>query len=581
MKVSQKGLLLSENALTVLKKRYLKKNKEGRIIETPFEMFKRVARNIASADLIYDKGANIKKREEEFLAIMVNLEFLPNSPALMNAGRELQQLAACFVLPVEDSLSSIFDTIKHTALIHQSGGGTGFSFSKLRPANDRVLSTSGIASGPVSFMKVFNMATEVIKQGGTRRGANMGILRVDHPDIIDFVRAKDDPKELTNFNISVGVTDEFMNAVETGRVYYLINPRDKKKVKRLSAVKVFDIIVVSAWRSGEPGIIFLDRINKDNPTPDIGEIEATNPCGEQPLLPFESCNLGSINLSKMVIKKYRGCEIDYKRLEEVIRIGVRFLDNIIDVNRYPLPEIERITKGNRKIGLGVMGFADMLIKLGIPYDSEEAIDQADRVMGFIRRISDEVSSEIARERGPYPHFFQVRNKKRGSQAMRNAARTTVAPTGTLSIIANCSSGIEPLYGIAYVRTVMNDIRLFEVNPIFLEMAKERSFYSKGLIGLLSKQESIRELEDIPEDIRRLFVTSHDISPEFHVRMQAAFQRHTDNAVSKTINFPNIAARGDIKRAFLLAYKEGCKGITIYRSGAREKQVLACKNIQYC
>lgn len=581
MKTREKELILSKNALTVLKKRYLKKNKEGRIIETPFEMFKRVARNIASADLIYDKGANIKKREEEFLAIMVNLEFLPNSPALMNAGRELQQLAACFVLPVEDSLSSIFDTIKHTALIHRSGGGTGFSFSKLRPANDRVLSTSGIASGPVSFMKVFNMATEVIKQGGTRRGANMGILRVDHPDIIDFVRAKDDPKELTNFNISVGVTDEFMNAVETGRGYYLINPRDKKKVKRLSAVKVFDIIVGSAWRSGEPGIIFLDRINKDNPTPDIGEIEATNPCGEQPLLPFESCNLGSINLSKMVINKHRGFEIDYKRLEEVIRIGVRFLDNIIDVNRYPLPEIERITKGNRKIGLGVMGFADMLIKLGIPYDSEDAIDQADRVMGFIRRISDEISSEIAKERGPYPHFFQVRNKKRGSQAMRNATRTTVAPTGTLSIIANCSSGIEPLYGIAYVRTVMDGIRLLEVNPIFLEMAKERSFYSKGLIGLLSKQESIRELEDIPEDIRRLFVTSHDISPEFHVRMQAAFQRHTDNAVSKTINFPNNAGRGDIKRAFLLAYKEGCKGITIYRSGAREKQVLACKGIQYC
>lgn len=581
MKVSSKDLLLSKNALTVLKKRYLKKNKEGRIIETPFEMFKRVARNIASADLIYDKGANIKKREEEFLAIMVNLEFLPNSPALMNAGRELQQLAACFVLPVEDSLSSIFDTIKHTALIHQSGGGTGFSFSKLRPANDRVLSTSGIASGPVSFMKVFNMATEVIKQGGTRRGANMGILRVDHPDIIDFVRAKDDPKELTNFNISVGVTDEFMNAVETGSGYYLINPRDKKKVKRLSAVKVFDIIIRSAWRSGEPGIIFLDRINKDNPTPDIGEIEATNPCGEQPLLPFESCNLGSINLAKMVIKKHRACEVDYKRLEEVVRIGVRFLDNIIDVNRYPLPEIERITKGNRKIGLGVMGFADMLIKLGIPYDSEEAIDQADRVMGFIRGISDEISSEIARERGPYLHFFQARNKKRGSQAMRNATRTTVAPTGTLSIIANCSSGIEPLYGIAYVRTVMNDIRLFEVNPVFLEMAKERSFYSKGLIELLSKRESIRELEDIPEDIRRLFVTSHDISPEFHVRMQAAFQRHTDNAVSKTINFPNIAARGDIKRAFLLAYKEGCKGITIYRSGARERQVLACKGIQYC
>lgn len=581
MKVRSKDLLLSANALTVLKKRYLKKDKEGRIIETPFEMFKRVARNIASADLIYDKGANIKKREEEFLAIMVNLEFLPNSPALMNAGRELQQLAACFVLPVEDSLSSIFDTIKHTALIHQSGGGTGFSFSKLRPANDRVLSTSGIASGPVSFMKVFNMATEVIKQGGTRRGANMGILRVDHPDIIDFVRAKDDPRELTNFNISVGVTDEFMNAVKTGRGYYLINPRDKKKVKRLSAVKVFDLIVGSAWRSGEPGIIFLDRINKDNPTADIGEIEATNPCGEQPLLPFESCNLGSINLSKMVIKKNRGCEVDYKRLEEVVRIGVRFLDNIIDVNRYPLPEIERITKGNRKIGLGVMGFADMLIKLGIPYDSEEAIDQADRVMGFIRRISDETSSEIARERGPYQNFFRVMDKKRGSQAMRNATRTTVAPTGTLSIIANCSSGIEPLYGIAYVRTVMNDIRLFEVHPIFLDMAKERSFYSKGLIGRLSKRESIRELEDISEDIRRLFVTSHDISPEFHVRMQAAFQRHTDNAVSKTINFPNIAAREDIKRAFLLAYKEGCKGITIYRSGAREKQVLSCKGIQYC
>lgn len=581
MKVRSKDLLLSENALTVLRKRYLKKDEGGRIIETPFEMLKRVAKNIASADLLYDQGADIKKREEEFLGLMVNLEFLPNSPALMNAGRELQQLAACFVLPVEDSLSSIFDAIKHTALIHQSGGGTGFSFSRLRPTNDRVLSTSGIASGPVSFMKVFNMATEVIKQGGTRRGANMGILRIDHPDILDFIMAKDDPKELTNFNISVGVTDEFMKSVEVNREYYLTNPRDKKKVRRLSAARVFDLIVESAWRSGEPGILFLDRINKDNPTPDIGDIEATNPCGEQPLLPYEACNLGSVDLSKMVIKKKGSAEIDYERLERVIKIGVRFLDNIIDVNRYPLPQIERITKGNRKIGLGVMGFADMLIKLGIPYDSNEAINQADRIMRFIRKIADGTSYEIAKERGPYPNFYQVRSKKTGNMAMRNATRTTVAPTGTLSIIANCSSGIEPLYGISYVRTVMDDIKLFEVNPFFIEIAKEQSFYSKELIDSLANRESIQEIEDIPGAIRRLFVTSHDISPEFHVRMQAAFQRHVDNAVSKTVNFPNNAIIKDVKRAFLLAYKEGCKGITIYRSGIRKKQVLSCQNIQYC
>lgn len=581
MKVRSKDLLLSENALIVLKKRYLKKDEGGRVIEIPFDMFKRVANNIASADILYDQRADVKKREEEFLGLMVSLKFLPNSPTLMNAGRELQQLAACFVLPIEDSLSSIFDTVKHTAIIHQSGGGTGFSFGRLRPVNDRVLSTSGIASGPVSFMKVFNMATEVIKQGGTRRGANMGILRVDHPDILDFITVKQDPKELTNFNISVGVTDAFMKAVEANKAYYLINPRDKKKIRRLSAAKVFDLIVESAWRSGEPGILFLDRINKDNPTPELGEIEATNPCGEQPLLPYEACNLGSINLAKMVVKRDRGAEVDFKRLEEAIKIGVRFLDNIIDVNKYPLPQIERITKGNRKIGLGVMGFADMLIKLDIPYDSDEAVDQAERLMRFVRKIADETSSDIAKERGPYPNFYRVKDRKKGGPILRNATRTTIAPTGTLSIIANCSSGIEPIYGVSYVRTVMDDLKLLEVNPIFIEMAKEKSFYSKELIDSLANRESIQEIDEIPLSVRRLFVTAHDISPEFHVKMQAAFQRHVDNAVSKTVNFPNNATIKDVRRVFLLAYKEGCKGITIYRGGTRKNQVLACQNIHYC
>jgi ribonucleoside-diphosphate reductase alpha chain len=576
-----KNLHLSKNALTVLQKRYLKKDSRGRVVETPLAMFERVAANIASAELFYNRRADVKAAQQAFLRMMTELEFLPNSPALMNAGRELQQLSACFVLPVEDSLNSIFEAVKQTALIHQSGGGTGFSFSCLRPCNDRVLSTSGIASGPVSFMQVFNMATEVIKQGGTRRGANMGILRVDHPDIVEFITVKEDPLELTNFNLSVAVTDEFMRAVKSGKDFPLVNPRTGRPVKRVSASRIFDLMVESAWKSGEPGILFLDRINRDNPTPRIGSIEATNPCGEQPLLPYESCNLGSINLAPLVTRKGIKAVLHKQRLAELIRLGVRFLDNVIDMNRYPIPQIEQITKGNRKIGLGIMGFADLLIELGIPYESQEALDTARQIMKSIQQMAWEASEELAKERGVFPNFGgSVFDRPRGKRP-RNATTTTIAPTGTLSIIAHCSSGIEPLYAISYVRTAMDQVRLLETHPLFLKMAKHYKFWNPKVIKAITASESIQDIQEIPEEIRKLFVTAHDISHEFHARIQAAFQQYTDNAVSKTVNFPKTATPHDIKKVFLLAYHEGCKGITIYRSGSRERQVLSCTDSQYC
>ena len=575
------SLHLSKNALIVLRKRYLKKDSRGRVAETPMEMFARVAGNIASADLLYNPRTDVESTRQAFLRIMTQLEFLPNSPTLMNAGRETQQLSACFVLPVEDSLVSIFEAVKQTALIHQSGGGTGFSFSRLRPRNDRVLSTSGIASGPVSFMRVFNMATEVIKQGGTRRGANMGILRVDHPDIVEFIKVKQNSFELTNFNLSVAVTDEFMRAVESGKDYALINPRTGQQVKRVRASKLFDLIVESAWRSGEPGLIFLDRINRDNPTPRLGAIEATNPCGEQPLLPYESCNLGSINLARLLDRKGKKVVLDEKKLAEVIRLGIRFLDNVIDLNHYPLPPIEQITKGNRKIGLGVMGFADLLIEMGIPYESQEALDMAERIMKFIQQRAWEHSEELAKERGVFPNFAGSVFDRPGGRHPRNATTTTIAPTGTLSIIAHCSSGIEPLYAVSYVRTAMDKVRLIETHPLFLKMAKRYKFWNRKVIKAITASESIQEIREIPKDIRELFVTAHDIHPEFHARMQAAFQRYTDNAVSKTVNFPTTAKPQDVRSAFLLAYREGCKGITIYRSGSREHQILACTDPQYC
>ncbi len=575
------NLHLTDNALVVIEKRYLKKDREGRVIETPEEMFHRVAKNIASADLIYNPKAIASAAEEEFYEIMTNMEFLPNSPTLMNAGRELQQLAACFVLPIDDSLDSIFEAVKDTAIIHQSGGGTGFSFSRLRPKNDRVSTTSGVASGPVSFMKVFNTATEVIKQGGARRGANMGILRVDHPDILEFIRAKEEPREFTNFNLSVGITDEFMNACESNSEYNLINPRNNKIAGILKASDIFDAIVDAAWRNGEPGVIFLDTINRANPTPHLGMIEATNPCGEQPLLPYESCNLGSINLTRMLKEKNNGYEIDYSRLERTIKIAVHFLDNVIDVNRYPLPQIERLTKGNRKIGLGVMGFADMLLLLNIPYDSQNALNIGEGLMKFISEKAKEGSMELAEERGDFPNYKGSIYDKSGI-AMRNATATTIAPTGTLSIIANCSSGIEPLYGITYTRKILDDVELRIVNPYFEEAARKKGFYSKKLIDSIKAFGSIREMPDVPDDVKSLFVTAHDIKPEGHVRMQAVFQKYTDNAVSKTVNFHEDAEKGDVEKVFLLAYRLGCKGVTVYRSGSRERQVLSCRNnVQYC
>ena len=592
---------LTQNALVVLQRRYLKKDEKGKVIETPEEMFRRVSQNIAAAETLYNPRADVKKIEDDFFEAMANLEFLPNSPTLMNAGRRLQQLAACFVLPVEDSLDSIFDAVKETAIIHQSGGGTGFSFSRLRPKEDIVGSTSGAASGPVSFMKVFNTATEVIKQGGTRRGANMGVLRVDHPDIAEFITVKNNPGELTNFNISVAVTDAFMEAMEKGKEYPLINPRTGEVIKYANAREVFDLIMESAWLNGEPGILFIDRINKANPTPHLGEMEATNPCGEQPLLPYEPCNLGSINLLKMVKEQGSGVrgqgsgktitstfslqpsayEIDWDRLGRTVRMAVRFLDNVIDMNKYPLPAIERMAKGNRKIGLGVMGFADMLIKMRVPYDSDRALRIGEGLMQFIKGAAWETSRELAQERGVFQNIKGSIFDAAGIKPVRNATTTTIAPTGTLSIITGCSSGIEPVYSMSYTRQVLNGLQLPELHPLLPEIAKEEGFYSDELMDYIAKGSSLNGRKDVPEHIKKFFITALQIPPEGHVKMQAAFQKHTDNAVSKTINFPQDAKPADIKNAYLLAYQLGCKGITVYRSGTRAEQVLTCKSTLYC
>jgi len=563
--------VLSPNSYKVLEKRYMRKDAEGRVIETPEELFRRVAHNIANADLTYDPNADVKKLEDEFYAIISNLEFLPNSPTLMNAGRELQQLSACFVLPVEDSMESIFEAIKNTALIHRSGGGTGFSFSKLRPKNSMVKTTGGIASGPVSFMKVFDAATHAVKQGGTRRGANMGILRIDHPDILEFITCKESDKEITNFNISVALTEDFMKKVEHDEYYDLITPHTKKVVSQLRAREVFNTIVKMAWKNGEPGIIFIDRINKSNPTPKLGQIESTNPCGEQPLLPYESCNLGSMNLSKMVKRVDERYEINWEKLGKTVHLAVHFLDNVIDMNKFPLRQIEDMTEANRKIGLGVMGFAEMLIRLGIPYNSEEAIQTAEKVMSFILEEAKRESQALAVKRGPFPNFensFYV-----GEPKLRNATLTTIAPTGTLSIIANTSSGIEPLFAISYYREVMDKTKLVEVNKIFEEVSKQRGFYSEKLMEKIAEKGGVHDIEEVPEDIRRVFVTAHDIVPIWHVRMQAAFQKYTDNAVSKTVNFTYEATPEDVREVYLLAYKMGCKGVTLYRDRSREEQVL--------
>jgi ribonucleoside-diphosphate reductase alpha chain len=562
-------ILLSPNARKVLERRYLLKDEQGRIVESPRGLFQRVARAVAEADLLYGKGTNLKELEQELFDLMVNLDFLPNSPTLMNAGTEIGQLSACFVLPIGDSIREIFGTVQNMALIHQSGGGTGFSFSRLRPKDDVVKSTGGIASGPVSFMRVYDEATEIIKQGGRRRGANMGILRVDHPDIVDFIRAKERGGFLTNFNISVNATDQFMESVKADGKYDLINPRTGKVVKTLRAKQVFNRAVKSAWKTGDPGFIFIDEINRHNPTPDLGEMESTNPCGEQPLLPYESCNLGSINLSKMV----QDGTIDWEKLKRTVHLGIHFLDNIIDVNKFPLPEIEAITKGNRKIGLGVMGFAEMLIQLGISYASDEALEVAERVMEFIQREAIEKSMDLANQRGSFPNFRGSLWEKKGYQSMRNATLITVAPTGTISIVADTSSGIEPLFAISFYRDILEGTRLLEVNRLFQSMAEDEGIASQELMEKVALKGSIQDVPSMPENLRRIFLTALDIPFEWHIKMQAAFQKYTDNAVSKTINLPRETTVEDVANAYLMAYERKCKGITIFRYGSKQHQVL--------
>jgi len=568
------GPVLSGNAKRVLERRYLKKDADGKVIETPETMFRRVARHIAKAEEKYGDAAQVARMQQLFYRMMTDFTFLPNSPTMMNAGRRLGQLAACFVLPVEDSLDGIFSALKNAALIHKSGGGTGFSFSRLRPKESRVGSTGGVASGPVSFMKIFNTATEQVKQGGTRRGANMAILRVDHPDILDFIKCKQVNHELNNFNISVGVTDNFMEAVAAGEKYDLIDPKDDLKVGELNASEVYLKLVHQAWENGDPGIIFIDRLNQNNPTPAIGGIESTNPCGEQPLLPFEACNLGSINLAKFVATDNEKAVIDYDRLRDQVWLAIRFLDNTIDMSNYPLPEIKSMVKGNRKIGLGIMGFADMLYQLHIPYNSKEALILAEEIMRFIQEESHAASKHLAQKRGVFNNFDKSVFKDRKDCRYRNATVTTIAPTGTLSIIAGCSSGIEPLFALSFVRKVMDNDELMEVNPYFERIAKEKGFFSRELMRQIARKGSIADIETIPEDVRKVFATAHDVSPEWHVRMQAAFQKHTDNAVSKTVNLPHDATQDDVLKVYNLAYQLGCKGITIYRDGSKENQVLS-------
>lgn len=596
-----KELSLSENSIKVLEKRYLKRDKDGNCTETPADMFRRVANSIAKAELSYGKSQNdVDELTEKFYEFITNRYFLPNSPTLMNAGRELGQLSACFVLPVEDSLEGIFESIKNQAIIHKSGGGTGFSFSRLRPKNDVVRSTMGVSSGPVSFMEVFNAATEAVKQGGTRRGANMGILRVDHPDVLDFIECKSDNNKLNNFNISVAITDKFMEALKNGTDYDLINPKTKQPVGRLDARKVFDLIVDGAWRNGEPGIVFIDKMNADNPTPLIGEIESTNPCGEVPLLPYEACNLGSINLGLMLKDGANGLEIDWEKLASVTRLSIHFLDNVITVNNYPLPVIADMVQNNRKIGLGVMGWADMLMSLGLSYNSKEGTELASQIMEFIDYHSKVESIELAKSRGSFNNFagsvYDNQNfltkKYTGKSAgiisdsewadldaqikefgIRNSTTTCIAPTGTISMIASASGGVEPLFGLVFFRNIMDGTEMLEVNPIFEQYAKDKGFYSEDLMKQIAQDGTIAHVDGISDEIKNIFATAHDVTPEWHVLMQAAFQLHTDNAVSKTVNFQENATRKDIEKAYILAFENNLKGITVYRNNSRTFQPM--------
>lgn len=601
MSSADNKIILTRNALKVLEKRYLKRDKNGNCIETPQDMFRRVADTIASGDLEFGKTSkDVQNLSDRFYNAITHRYFMPNSPTLMNAGRDLGQLAACFVLPIDDSLESIFETIKNTALIHQSGGGTGFSFSRLRPKNSVVRSTMGVSSGPVSFMEVFNAATEAVKQGGTRRGANMGILRVDHPDIIEFINCKSDNNKLNNFNISVAITDKFMEAYLNGKDYDLINPQNNEAVGRMDAGAVFDLIIDSAWKNGEPGIVFIDKMNKDNPTPQIGKIESTNPCGEVPLLPYEACNLGSINLGLMVKEQDGEFVVDWDLLENTVRTAMRFLDNVIVVNNYPLPQISEMVQNNRKIGLGVMGWADMLMQMGIAYNSEEGTSLATDVMSFIDYVSKTESVELAKERGCFNNFkgsvyedsnylskkfagktSQKVNDKMWAQldkdvqkyGLRNATTTCIAPTGTISMIAGASGGIEPLFGLVFSRLIMDGTELLEVNPVFEKYMKTHGLYTENLMNKIAKCGSVAHIEELPDEVKRIFVTAHDISPYWHVKMQAAFQQFTDNAVSKTVNFIESATREDIKKTYILAYKNNLKGITVYRNNSRHFQPM--------
>jgi len=560
---------LSENARLVLTKRYLKKDDHGEPIEAPEDMFRRVAANIAQAEMTWGSTRETHIAEEEFYGMMARLEFLPNSPTLMNAGRRLQQLAACFVLPVPDDIEKIFDAIKYAAIIHKSGGGTGFSFSRIRPAGDLVESSRGKASGPISFMKVFNYATGAINQGGFRRGANMGILRCDHPDVETFARAKAQEGELENFNISIACTRGFMRAVAEGKSFDLINPHGGRTMRRVPARQIWETLITQAHAGGDPGAIFLDRINADNPTPQLGQIECTNPCGEQPLLPYEACNLGSINLTKV----FRNGQLDWDYLGQIVRLAVRFLDDCIQMSRYPLAQITDMVMGNRKIGLGVMGFADLLLRLALRYDSSKALEIAGELMGFIRSEADRASASLAQDRGPFPNIHGSLYDRPESPAYRNACRTTVAPTGTLSILAGCSSGIEPIFALAMERHVLDGARLLEIHPVFEEMARQRGFWSRALIDRVASAPSLAKVKAVPADIANLFVTAHQIDPKWHVEIQAAFQKHVDNAVSKTVNLPHEARPEDVDEVYHMAYEMGCKGITVFRDRSRSKQVL--------